>query len=169
MNNDRAAQKLLYHQHKDRLMSIIYRYTRQIDISKDLLQETFIKIFKKLSDFNEEKGSFNNWTARIAINETLQYKRSKNIFSNTVDLTEKMKTIDDSVLNTLTIEELRSTIDRLPEVHQVILNLFYFDEYSHSEIGDLLNIEPSSSRSRLTRARKILAFQWFNLNASKVV
>lgn len=150
-------------------MSIIYRYTRQIDISKDLLQETFIKIFKKLSDFNEEKGSFHNWTARIAINETLQYKRNKNIFSEIVDLTENMKTVDDSVLNSLTVEELRSIIYRLPEVHQVILNLFYFDEYSHNEIAELLQIEPSSSRSRLTRARKILAFHWFNLNASKVV
>jgi len=69
----------------------------------------------------------------------------------------------------MTIEELRSLIAKLPEVHRVILNLFYFEDYDHKEIGELLNIAPSSSRSRLTRARKLLETNWNNLNVSKAL
>jgi len=169
LRNDRAAQKQLYHAHKQRLMALIYRYTLEVNTAQDLLQETFILVFRKLDKYDAAKGSFESWTARIAINKFLEMKRKKNELSYGIEVEEHLLGYENSVLDSMTIEELRSLIAKLPEVHRVILNLFYFEDYDHKEIGELLNIAPSSSRSRLTRARKLLETNWNNLNVSKAL
>ncbi len=166
LKNDRAAQKLLYQQHKDRLMSIIFRYTSDISSSKDVLQETFIKIFTNLSKFDSNKGTFKSWSARIAINEYLQSKRRKNELSYEEHLPEMIGETESAMIAKLSVEELKSIIDNMPEKHRVILNLFYFESYSHQEISDLLGIKNSSSRAQLSRSKKILETLWYNLNKS---
>lgn len=167
--NDRQAQKLLYHRYKDRLISIAYRYDNDINTAKDILQNTFIKIFKNLDSFNSEKGSFEQWITRILINEALMHKRkNKNFISNdSLDVFEKYINIDH--LDQITIEELRIIIEKLPEVHRVILNLYYFEEYTHKEIASILGIKESSSRSQLSKSRRILKLKWDknNLIATK--
>lgn len=169
LQNDRAAQKQLYHSHKQRLMSLIYRYTMDITTAQDLLQETFILIFRKLDKYDAAKGSFESWTSRIAINKFLEMKRKKNELSCGVEVEEHLLAYESVVIDTMTLKELRLVISKLPEVHRVILNLFYFEDYDHKEIGELLNIAPSSSRSRLTRARKLLESYWNNLNVSRAL
>jgi len=57
-------------------------------------------------------------------------------------------------------EVLRKKIDNLPEEHRMIIQLYYYDELSHKEIATLLNIQESSSRSRLSRAKDQLRINW---------
>lgn len=167
MNNDRAAQKLLYQNHKDRLMSILYRYTRNIHTSQDIIQESFIIIFTKLSQFDTEKGSFENWSARIAINQFLQFKRKKNELVWKDEFENDLTSSESSIIEILSVSELKQSIDALADHHRVILNLYFFEEYSHKEISEILNIEVSSSRSRLTRAKKLIAQTWHQRNLTQ--
>ena len=165
-NNDRAAQKLLYQRHKDRLMGTIYRYANDITLAQDLLQETFIKIFTNLKSFDAEKGSFKSWSSRIAINEYLQAKRKKNELSFDDGMPEVIGETESALMAKLTVKELKITIAKMPEIHRTILNLYYFESYTHKEISELLGIKPSSSRAQLTRAKKQLESIWYNLNLS---
>ena len=162
IKNDREAQKLLYHRNKDRLMSIAYRYDNDINTAKDVLQNTFIKIFNNLSKFDSEKGNFDQWSTRILINEMLMLKRKHKEFININDGIEIYTKIDS--IDKMTIKELRNVINNLPEVHKVILNLYYFEEYSHKEIASLLGIKESSSRAQLSKSRNLLKTKWNNQN-----
>jgi len=164
INNDREAQKLLYHRYKDILMAISFRYSNDINSAKDILQNTFIKIFSNLPKFNSEKGNFEQWSTKILINEMLMLKRKNKEFlnGNIYEGIEKYTEID--LLDKMTIDELKQLINILPEVHKVILNLYYFEEYSHKEIASLLGIKESSSRSQLSKSRSLLKNKWHNQN-----
>ncbi len=166
LKNDRAAQKLLYQTHKDRLMSVIYRYANDIGLAQDLLQETFIKIFANLKSFDLEKGTFKSWSSRIAVNEYLQHKRKRNELTFEENLPELISDSESTMIAKLTVEELKVIIEKMPEKHRMILNLFYFESYSHEEISKLLGIKKSSSRAQLSRAKKVLESIWYKLNLS---
>lgn len=143
-------------------MSIAYRYDSDINTAKDVLQNTFIKIFNNLRKFDSEKGSFDQWSSRILINEILMLKRKNKEFININDGIEVYTKIDS--IDKMTIKELRNVINNLPEVHKVILNLYYFEEYSHKEIASLLGIKESSSRAQLSKSRNLLKTKWNNQN-----
>lgn len=148
-------------------MSILYRYTRDIKLSEDLLQETFVSIFKNLDKFDSAKGSFEAWTARLAVNAALQeLRRTKEI--SMAEIPESSINFESSIHDRMTIAELKKTIDVLPDIHRIILNMYYYDNYSHKEIADILGIKVSSSRSQLTRARIILIERWTKLNTSGI-
>jgi RNA polymerase sigma-70 factor (ECF subfamily) len=143
-------------------MSIAYRYTRDINISQDFLQESFIIIFKKLDQFEPTKGNFEGWTARILINKILEHKRKTRelYFEDYIDLEP---ITENTIFHKLSVDELKVEIAKLPEIYRIILQLHYFDEFSHAEIAEMLNIEQSSSRSRLTRAKQLITAGWRNL------
>ncbi len=146
-------------------MSIAYRYTRDINLSKDFLQESFIIIFNKLDQFDSTKGNFEGWTARIIINKILEHKRKAREFYFE-DYTDIEPIVDNPIFHKLSVDELKIEIAKLPEIYRVILQLHYFDEFTHSEIAKLLAIEPSSSRSRLTRAKQIITARWRHLQTA---
>lgn len=145
-------------------MAIAYRYAQDMNKAKDILQNAYIKIYKNLDQFNLKKGSFKSWTARIVVNEALQIKRKR----KELELTEDTQFVEAytyiPAIDKLTVEELTRVIQALPEVHRVILNLFYFEEYTHQEIAETLNIKCSSSRAQLSKARKLLLKKWEEYN-----
>ncbi len=164
LENDRVAQKLLYHSTKDYLMSVAYRYSIDINEAKDILQNAYIKIFHNLSSFNSDKGKFKTWASKIVVNEALQLKRKKKEFELLQEVEIVEAYTDIPALHKLTIEELSKIINMLPEVHRVILNMYYFEEYTHKEIAEILNIKSSSSRAQLSKARKLLIKKWESYN-----
>lgn len=160
MQNDRVAQKQLYQNSRSYLMSVAYRYMKDIGIAQDVLQNGYIKIFKNLAEFSPSKGLFKNWAARIIVNEALQIKRQRRELeiSEDTEIVEAYTHIP--ALDKMTIEELSRVIDTLPSVHRIILNMYYFEEYTHQEIAAILNIKSSSSRAQLSKARKLLQKKW---------
>lgn len=77
LKQDRGSQQELYNLTCDRLMNISRRYTADIHEAKDVLQNTYIKIFKNLGSFNSKKGNLDSWLTKITINEALQFLRKK--------------------------------------------------------------------------------------------
>jgi len=145
-------------------MSVAIRYDNDINTAKDVLQNTFIKIFNNLKKFDSEKGNFNQWSKRILINEILILKRkNKELLNGNIYLDIKSYTEID-LLDKMTVKELKKVIDKLPYVHKVILNLYYFEDYSHKEIAKILGIKESSSRSQLSVSRKLLRAEWKQQN-----
>jgi RNA polymerase sigma factor (sigma-70 family) len=158
---DRLAQRRLYDQFSNFAMGICYRYATDISEAKDMVQNTFVRIFQHIHDYDSTKGTFTTWLHRIAVHEAIAVKRKKqrwNLSESALAITELPYNSD--VLDQITIEELRSIIDKLPESHRIILMLYYFDGFNHTEIAQLLSIEISSSRAKLSRAKSELTYHW---------
>ena len=156
LTNDRVAQKQLYHLYADFVMNIARRYAIDISEAKDMVQNTFIKIFKSLDQFDSNRGKFKHWISRIAVNEAIAIKR-KNINWQVSEFPEidSKEIINNEAIANLNYKDMISSMNQLPEQHRVILQLFYVDDLDHKEIASIIEIKESSSRSRLTRARKL--------------
>jgi RNA polymerase sigma-70 factor (ECF subfamily) len=115
-------------------------------------------IFKDIKKF-KHKGSFEGWAKRITVNVALQKFRKKSIIK--FDDIEESKIPDEKVYvdveeKEISLNFLLSLINKLPPQYQLIFNLYVLDEYTHKEISEILDISVGTSKSNLSRARKLL-------------
>jgi RNA polymerase sigma factor (sigma-70 family) len=152
-----AAQRVVVQQFAPWLMSVARRYARNREEAEDILQEAFILIFEKIHQFKADKGSFQGWMQRIVVNKAISHYRKFHFTHEapTEVLPEQMD-ISGDVFSKLSMDELIELIASLPEGAKQVFNLYVFESYSHDEIAALLNIPSGTSRSLLSRARKIL-------------
>ena len=156
-------QKMLFEKYSGKFMTICNRYATDQMEAEDMLQEGFIRIFKNLHQFKFE-GSFEGWIRRIIVNACLKIIKSKKI-SLSIDDDSKVQIPDTnvSVSSQLSEEELLKLIKNLPTGYRIIFNLHAIEGYNHDEIGEMLNIKASTSRSQLVKARKMLQQQIINM------
>ncbi|TAL57765.1 MAG: RNA polymerase sigma factor [Bacteroidetes bacterium] len=159
----------IYINNAPKMLGICRRYVKDIQLAEDLVQEAFMTAMDKVNTYSG-KGSFEGWLRRIVINTALQYlRKNKNIVFTKPDVLEyqtqapedSQESEDAPESERSTIEsgnfsqqELLETIDELPEHHKAVFNLYVIDEYTHKEIGKMLNISAGTSKSHLARARK---------------
>ena len=155
MANDRKAQRSLYDRYAPLMLSVCRRYVGSSQ-AEDALQESFIRIFRYLVQYRHE-GSFEGWLRRICVNTCIRMiQQSRRLVveysaDNLPDLP-----VNADALNDLQAEELLRLVDRLPDGYKTVFNLNIIEGYSHKEIGEMLGIGESSSRSQLTKARKYM-------------
>lgn len=156
-NQEWSAQQELYLLYADELMSIAIRYSKDLSSAKDLVQETFITLFKKIDQYNEQKGTLGAWLSRILINHSLQeYRKNKRmVFTGVASLSEEVFQ-ETSIIEQLEAEDILNLLNKLPEGCRLIFNLNVVEGYPHTEISKILKISSSTSRAQLTRAKKLL-------------
>ena len=153
-----SAMDELYARYANTLAGICYRYITNDEDLKDVLQESFIKIFTQISSFEcRGRGSLLAWMSRIVVNESLMFLRQRSndpliLDADLPDLPDEDPETDD-----LTPEVLVQLLRRLPEGYRKVLNLYVIEGKSHKEIAELLGIKPDSSASQLHRAKNLLA------------
>ena len=153
-NNDVKAQSQIYKLFASKLFSVCLKYSRNYAEAEDNLQDAFVTIFKKISQF-KSKGSFEGWMKRITINTALQRYRSVGVF----DIVNENQIMDESIdidEDTISMDFLLRIIQELPNRYRLVFNLYALDDYSHKEIAEMLNISTGTSKSNLARARMIL-------------
>lgn len=164
-----SAMDRLYAQYADYLTGVCYRYITNDDDLKDVLQESFIKIFTQINSFEYRgRGSLLAWMSRIVVNESLQQlRRQKN---DPLALDTELPDLPDEDPDTenLTPEVMARLLRKLPEGYRTVLNLYVIEGKSHKEIAELLHIKPDSSASQLHRAKNMLAQLIKEFNRSKV-
>ena len=154
------AQRVLYEKYAGRLMTVCRRYARDNMEAEDFMQEGFIKIFKNLKSFRGD-GSLYGWMKTIMVHTALKQIKKATPFS---DLQEGSAIQHEpSSIMQLNTEDIIKQIQSLPSGYQTIFNLFHIEGYSHKEISALLDIGESTSRSQLTKARKMLQVKIANL------
>lgn len=150
------AQEKLYKRFYGYGMSIALRYSRDMEESKEILNESFLKVFNKIETFEEGK-SFKAWLRRIVINTSIDYYRANKKHLYDVEISEAAGVDDnDDVIDRLTAEEIMQLLQQLPDQQRLIFNLYEVEGYSHREISEQLNIPEGTCRSALTRARQKL-------------
>ncbi len=154
---DRKYQELFYRKFADKMFNVCLIYTNNDkDEASDILQDSFIHIFKKIHQYNFN-GSLEGWVRRIIVNKSLENFRKKkweldkaNVYNEYSD-----KSIDD-IISRISYQEIVDYINKLPHRAQIVLKLYTIEGYSHKEISEMLNITEGTSKSQLNRARFLL-------------
>ena len=156
LKGDRKCQEQLYKMFSKRMFGLCLQYTDNQDDAADILQEGFIKVFRKLEQFGG-KGSFEGWIRRIMINTALERYRSQvRLYPLTENTVKKDDMVHEEVFERLSASDLIRLVQDLPPRYRMVFNLFAIEGYSHKEIGEMMGITVGTSKSNLSRARDIL-------------
>lgn len=159
LGGDNTAIEWLYRRHVRYLSALCSRYIPDDEDIKDVLQESFIKIFTSLNSFTYRgEGSLKAWMARITLNETIKFVRRKNRLALSYIEDADMDIADSGSIETEDIptETLYQFIRELPEGYRTVFNLYVIDNKSHKEIASLLGIKENTSASQLHKAKAML-------------
>jgi RNA polymerase sigma-70 factor (ECF subfamily) len=156
MEGNRRMQEELYRRFSPRMYAVCLRYASNAEEAEDILQEGFIKVFKKLSSFRGD-GSFEGWVRRIFVNTAIEQFRRKRYL---LPVTEKEEnTIEGkyfSVLDELAEKDILALVQDLSPGYRTVFNMYVVEGYTHKEIADMLGISEGTSKSQLSRAKVIL-------------
>ena len=152
-----AAQSKVYQLFADKLFGVSLKYAKNYQDAEDNLQDSFLTIFAKIKQY-KHKGSFEGWLKRITINTAIQKYREKAPLQIVKEIPNTIEEDNEIDLQNAgySIDVLLKYIQQLPDRYRLVFNLYVLDDYSHKEIATLLNITEGTSKSNLSRARKIL-------------
>ena len=156
MEGNRRMQEEMYRRFSPRMYAVCLRYAGNAEEAEDILQEGFIKIFKKLDSFRGE-GSFEGWVRRIFVNTAIEHFRRKRYLQPVTEKEEN--TIEGkslSALDDLAEKDLLALVRQLSPGYRTVFNMYVVEGYTHKEIGDMLGISEGTSKSQLSRAKVIL-------------
>lgn len=153
--NNRKFQEILYRTYFPKMKSMVYRYTQDDDRAMIILNDGFLRVFKKISSF-QFKGSFEGWVRKLIFHSISDYFRKESKYMKTVVFDIQDKDIEGSVLPELFIEDLLKLIDQLPPATKRVFKLYAIEGYPHKEIGQKLKISEGTSKWHLSEARKKL-------------
>ncbi len=138
------------------MYAVCLRYAGKAEEAEDILQEGFIKVFKKLDSYRGD-GSFDGWVRRIFVNTAIEHFRRKKYL---MPVTEKEEnTIEGkgiSVLDDLAARDIMALVQELSPGYRTVFNMYVVEGYTHKEIADMLGISEGTSKSQLSRAKVIL-------------
>jgi RNA polymerase sigma factor (sigma-70 family) len=157
LHNEPAAQRELYNRYSPKMLSVCYRFAQSREDAEDMLQEGFIKVFTQIHTF-QNKGAFEGWIRRIVVHTCINFLKKYKKFSENVDLAyaTMVHVKEETVPSIMQARQIIECIRLLPVGYRTVLNLYALEGYSHKEIGDMLDIEESTSRSQYTRSKAML-------------
>jgi len=159
LNGDKKAEYGIYKKYASAMYNVSLRMLKNKEEAEDIMHDSFIDAFSRLGQFRFE-STFGAWLKSITINNCLNRLRKlqndklfepvfKEDFHDTYDseleLEAKFK-----------VEAIKKAMHALPTGYRVVLNLYLFENYDHKEIGQILGISESTSKSQYSRAKKKL-------------
>lgn len=159
---DSKAQRVLYETYAPLMMGVCMRYCSDNEMAEDLLHDGFIQVFTHISMYKGE-GSFEGWMRRIFVNMALtnyrkqqQQQRFMDDYRYEVEETEHADFSDELDIDPLPHEKVLELIRELPDGYRTVFNLYVFEDMSHREIANKLDIQEAASRSQYFRAKRLL-------------
>jgi len=157
LRGDRQAQFELYRLYSKAMYNVCLRMVNNTEDAEDLLQNSFIDVFSKMDSFRAE-ASIGAWIKRIVINNCINYLKKKRLkveelIENYHDAVIPIEECDDP---NLTVPMVREALKELPTGYRVVFSLYAFEGYDHEEIGNILEISTSTSKSQYSRAKQKL-------------
>ena len=160
---NKRALVLLYEHYAPALTHIIFRIVKDKEVTEEVLQDTFLKIWKQGSTYDANKGKLFTWIARIAKHTAIDRLRSKQFRSG-----QKTETLPDYVYNNERFGEhlplrdpgLQNIIQNLEPKYREIIDTLYFREHTQSEASKALGLPLGTVKSRarmaITKLRELL-------------
>ncbi len=167
----------LYENHREMVYRLAYRYTRTQEDAEDVLQETFVRAFKKIKNFkNKNESSFSAWICRICVNCSINFlrKQKSRKMDETTSLSEMLvepesqnpspeKTTDISRI----IFQIQKAIQKLTHKQRIIFDMRFSQGKKIKEIAEILDCSESNIKTQvfrsLTKLRKLIQPIWSEL------
>ncbi|MGC9332446.1 MAG: RNA polymerase sigma factor [Bacteroidales bacterium] len=159
-SGNQQSQRILYEALYNKMLGVCMRYSSDPNEAKDLVQDGFIKVFKKIKTYNY-RGSLEGWIRRLIVNNAIDQlrKKQKMLYSfeeesgiNNMEDTGTVETEEKKLLQ-LKAETLVRLIQKLSPVYRTVFNMYVVENMSHKEIAERLNISIGSSKSNLSKAK----------------
>jgi len=156
MSKDKRGFDVLYNNYSTSLYGVIHMIVKKEEFAEEILQDTFIKIWKKIEDYDSSKGRLFTWMLNIARNMAIDKLRSKEVKSGskTDDISNFVDIGDSGYSEKHNTEHIgvRDVLKKLPEEHQFLIQKMYFEGYSQSEIAEEFNIPLGTVKTRVRSA-----------------
>lgn len=156
---DIKGQEILYKRFASKMTAICNRYIKNYDTARDVMHDGFIKVFLNIKNFRFE-SSLETWVTRIMINTTITHLKKEINRQTAADFIENdipdEHEGEENLPETIEPEKLLELMHEMPVGYRTVLNLYAFENFSHKEIAEKLNISESTSKSQLFKARKML-------------
>lgn len=155
LRKDRLAFKAFVDNYSAYLFTICFRYMGSKEVAKDALQESLVQVISKIDRYNHQ-GKFKAWISAVTVKKCLDLlrKEKRHQYSNYEDGPEPY--VEEVSSLRLEQQDVIKFIERIPERYRIAINLYLVEGYSHKEIADQMNITESSSRSLVSRGRKMI-------------
>jgi len=162
IKDDAFSQEAIYKLFYKKMFRVCMRYSKNHDDAKDTLQESFIKVFSKIKDYNGS-GPLEGWIRRLVINTNLsklreqksrKYFKTENIENILgVDERDVEETTDMDDYMDISKEDIMSAVQGLSIPYRTVFNMHVVDGFSHKEISEKLEINIGTSKSNLYNAK----------------
>jgi RNA polymerase sigma factor (sigma-70 family) len=154
---DQDAHFRLYQLYSKSMYNVGYRIVNNAEEAQDVLQEAFISAFRNL-EFYRADATFGAWLKRIVIHKAINQlkKRKLERFPEEEDWDVGEEQEVDAGTFPHSVEQVRKAIDELPDGYRSVLSLYLIEGYDHAEIGEILGISESTSKSQFNRSKKRL-------------
>jgi RNA polymerase sigma-70 factor (ECF subfamily) len=151
------AQKKLYDRYVDAMMIVCYRYVPDREDAKEVMLDGFYNVFKNIGSFAYHgEGSLRAWMKKIMVNQCLMHLRKRKMAFADVETIPGETAADDNIINAMSAKEIITLMHTLPDGYRTVFNLYVFEDRNHKEIGQLLGISESTSKTQLHKAKKML-------------
>nr|WP_298922810.1 RNA polymerase sigma factor [uncultured Allomuricauda sp.] len=153
---NRNAQHQLYGLYVDAMFNVAMRLLTIREDAEDVIQESFVEAFKKMDSFRFE-STFGAWLKRIVINRSINHLKAKRLLLSSLENEgEPAEENEIEGSQDFEIEKIKTGLGQLPEGYKQIITLYLIEGYDHVEIGEILGISTSTSKSQYHRAKKKL-------------
>ena len=151
---EETAYSYLYDHYSGSLYAVILNIVPDRELANDQLQEVFIKIWKQIDSYDQNKGRLFTWMLNIARNASIDAVRSKNYQKGqrNTELTENMYSSAGSTQTETDKIGLKKIVYKLKEEYRVLVELSYFQGYTQDEISKILKIPLGTVKTRLRSA-----------------
>ena len=160
LREETNAQMLLFNKYAPAMLGICFRYANNSQEAEDMMQEGFVHVFNKLSQFKGH-SALKTWITRIMINTSINYLRKHHKIKWDNDLGFVSDNLDHSneQFSNYDAKVVMQCMQTLPDGYRMVLNLFAIEGFSHKEIGEMLGIKEATSRSQFAKAKNYLQKQ----------
>ncbi len=154
---DRRSQEILYKRYFSFAMSICIRYTHDENEAMEIVNDSYMKVMEGLSEYDSSRP-FKPWYGKVLVNTAIDnyrknLKHNESLSINTITETEEREPEIDADLS---VKDILTLFGYLPANYKITFNLFEIEGYTHEEIGQMMGVTASTSRSNLARAKKML-------------
>ena len=154
---DRQAQFELYKQYNRAMYNVCLRMLSNAHDAEDVLQVSFVQIFKKIDSFRFE-SAIGAWIKRIVVNNCINFLKKRRLQLSEWDA--KLDPVDEAsvppVPAGLEVTQVKKAMTQLSEGYRTVFSLYALEGYDHQEIGNILGVSEATSKSQYCRARKKL-------------
>ena len=161
---DKKTIEVLYDMYSGSLYGVILRILKEEETSEDILQETFLRIWQKFNYYDSSKGRLFTWMCNLARNLALDKLKSKGYVNNSKNekISDLQFTVDHqfNVRNNPETIGVREIVLKLKPEHRCIIDLVYFQGYTHVEAAEELKIPIGTLKTRMRVAVNDLR-TWF--------